>query len=45
MYSLVASCLLHGLEPWVYFEDALSRINETPNTRVIELSPAYVAQA
>ena len=45
LYSLVASRLLYGLEPWVYFEDALSRINETPNTRVIELSPAYVAQA
>ena len=41
----MASRLLYGLEPWVYFEDALSRINETPNTRVIELSPAYVAQA
>ena len=45
LYSLVASCLLHGLEPRAYFVDVLSRINEIPNTRVIELSPAYVAQA
>ena len=45
LYSLVASCLLHGLEPWTYFVDVLGRINETPVNRVIELSPAYVALA
>ena len=45
LYSIVASCKLHGLDPWVYLNDVLSRINETPVNRVIELSPAYVVQA
>ena len=45
LYSLAASCKLHGLDPWVYLVDVLSRINETPINRVIELSPACVAQA
>lgn len=45
LYSLVASCRLHGLDPWAYLYDVLGRINDHPATRVIELSPAYVAQA
>ena len=45
LYSIVASCKLHGLDPWVYLNDVLSRINDYPINRVIELSPAYVAQA
>ncbi|MBK7760534.1 MAG: transposase [Deltaproteobacteria bacterium] len=45
LYSLVASCRLHGLDPWAYLYDVLGRINDHPVHRVIELSPAYVAQA
>ena len=45
LYSLVASCRLHGLDPWAYLYDVLGRINDYPATRVIELSPAYVAGA
>ncbi len=45
LYSLVASCRLHGLDPWAYLYDVLGRINDHPANRVIELSPAYVAGA
>ena len=45
LYSLVASCRLHGLDPWAYLYEVLGRINDYPATRVIELSPAYVAGA
>ena len=44
LYSIVASCRLHGRDPWTYLYDVLGRINDYPATRVIELSPAYVGR-
>jgi transposase len=42
--SLVASCQMHGLEPWAYLRDVLTLLPVWDQTRVLELSPKCWAQ-
>jgi transposase len=37
--SLVASCQLHGIEPWAYLRDVLTLLPAWPVNRALELSP------
>ena len=37
--SLVASCQMHGIEPWAYLRDLLTLLPSWPRTRVLELAP------
>ncbi|WP_437671552.1 IS66 family transposase [Sorangium sp. So ce131] len=37
--SLIASCALHQLDPWVYLRDVLILLPSWPRDRVIELAP------
>ncbi|KYG01806.1 transposase [Sorangium cellulosum] len=37
--SLIASCALHGIEPWAYLRDVLILLRTWPPERVIELAP------
>jgi transposase len=37
--SLIASCALHGIEPWSYLRDVLILLPTWPPDRVIELAP------
>ena len=39
--SLLASCQMHGLEPWAYLRDLLCLLPSWPAKRVLELAPAY----
>lgn len=39
--SLLASCQLHGLEPWAYLRDLLCLLPRWPRQRVLELAPAF----
>ena len=39
--TLIASCQLHGIEPWAYLRDLLCLIPQWPRARVLELAPAY----
>ncbi|MEZ4430557.1 MAG: IS66 family transposase [Nannocystaceae bacterium] len=38
--SLLASCQLHGLEPWAYLRDLFCLLPTWPRSRVLELAPA-----
>jgi transposase len=38
--SLLASCQLHGIEPWSYLRDLLCLLPSWPRRRVLELAPA-----
>ena len=38
--SLLASCQLHGLEPWAYLRDLFCLLPEWPQPRVLDLAPA-----
>lgn len=40
MYSVVGSCLLQGVDPWVYLRDVLPKLLDWPVNRLLELSPA-----
>jgi hypothetical protein len=40
LYSLVATCKEHGLDPWAYLRDVLERIPTHPNPRRADLLPA-----
>jgi hypothetical protein len=42
--SLLASCQLHGLEPWSYLRDLLCLLPGWPKRRVLELAPASWSQ-
>jgi len=42
--SLIASCELHGLEPWRYLRDLFYLLPDWPKSRVLELAPAYLQQ-
>lgn len=42
--SLIASCELHGLEPWRYLRDLFYLLSDWPKSRVLELAPAYFQQ-
>jgi transposase len=39
--SLLASCQMHGIEPWAYLRDLLCLLPTWPARRVLELAPAY----
>lgn len=39
--SLIASCQLHGIEPWAYLRDVLTLLPAWPVNRALELSPKY----
>lgn len=39
--SLLASCRLHGIEPWGYLRDLLCLLPNWPAARVLELAPAH----
>ena len=39
--SLLASCQLHGIEPWAYLRDVFILIADWSHKRVLELAPAY----
>jgi transposase len=38
--SLLASCQLHGIEPWSYLRDLFCLVGDWPRNRVLELAPA-----
>jgi len=40
IYSLVASCKLHDIDPFRYFRDVLSRVSTHPADRIDELLPS-----
>jgi transposase len=42
--SLIASCELHGIEPWRYLRDLFYLLPDWPKSRVLELAPAYFQQ-
>ncbi|MDC3960740.1 IS66 family transposase [Polyangium jinanense] len=42
--SLIASCQLHGIEPWAYLRDVLILLPDWPRDRVLELSPKHWKQ-
>ena len=39
--SLIASCQLHGIEPWAYLRDVLTLLPSWPATRVLAFSPKH----
>jgi len=39
--SLLASCQLHGIEPWAYLRDLLCLLPRWPMRRVLDLAPAF----
>jgi transposase len=39
--TLIASCHMHGLEPWAYLRDLLCVLPNWPHSRVLELAPAH----
>jgi transposase len=39
LYSLIASCKLCGIDPFVYLRDVLERINTHPANRINDLTP------
>jgi hypothetical protein len=39
--SLVASCQLHGIEPWAYLRDILTLLPSWPAKRVLALAPKH----
>ena len=38
--TLIASCEMHGIEPWAYLRDLFCLFPRWPKSRVLELSPA-----
>ncbi len=39
--SLIASCQMHGIEPWSYLRDLFILLPLWPRSRVLELAPAH----
>lgn len=39
IYTLVGSCMLQGVDPWVYLRDVLDRLLDHPAKRIGELTP------
>lgn len=39
--TLIASCQMHGIEPWAYLRDLLCLMPSWPKSRVLELAPAH----
>lgn len=40
LVSLLASCQMHGIEPYAYLRDLFCLVPSWPQTRVLELAPA-----
>jgi hypothetical protein len=40
IFSLIASCRLHRLDPFAYLEEALRHLPSWPRDRYLELAPA-----
>ena len=45
MYTLIANCRLHGVEPYTYLKDVLERLPSTTNQQVAQLTPLTWQQA
>lgn len=41
--SLIASCQMHGIEPWSYLRDVLTLLPSWPKHRALELAPKHWA--
>ena len=41
MYTLIANCRLHGVEPYAYLKNVLERLPRTTNRHVAELTPLH----
>ena len=39
--SLIASCQMHGIEPWGYLRDLFCLLPMWPRSRILELAPAH----
>lgn len=39
-FSLIGSCMVNAIDPWLYLNDVLPRLNDWPAQRVLELEPA-----
>ncbi len=39
LYSLMGTCKLHGINPFIWLKDVLQRINDHPINKIIELLP------
>lgn len=39
LYTLIGSCILQGIDPWVYLVDVLGKLADWPAKRVAELTP------
>ncbi|MCB9688270.1 MAG: transposase domain-containing protein [Alphaproteobacteria bacterium] len=39
LYTLIGSCSLQGIDPWLYLRDLLDRLQDYPANRVGELTP------
>jgi transposase len=39
IYTLVANCRMHGIEPYGYLKDVLTRLPTTSNQEVDQLTP------
>ena len=37
--SLIATCRLHGIDPYTYLIDVLQRVGQHPASRVADLTP------
>jgi hypothetical protein len=37
--SLIASCQMHGIEPWAYLRDLFHLLPDWPRNRILELAP------
>lgn len=42
--SLLASCQLHGIEPWAYLRDLFCLLQDWPVPRILDLAPAFWKQ-
>jgi transposase len=42
--SILATCQMHGVEPWSYLVDLFCLLPGWPMRRVLELSPAHIQQ-
>ncbi|WP_293275909.1 transposase [Nannocystis sp.] len=42
--SLLASCQLHGIDPWAYLRDLFCLLRMWPPDRILELAPAFWKQ-
>lgn len=39
LYTLIGSCSLQGIDPWVYLRDVIDRLLDHPAKRIHELTP------